>query len=406
MDYTLPLLLTLPWVAFLAFLVLGVRLPRPLPAPRSGDGEEVRWPMVSVVIPARNEARNIQRVVSSLAASDYPDFEIVVVDDRSEDATAELARSVGPGNASRILVLEGAELPEGWLGKPWACHQGARAARGDVLLFTDADTWHGPQLLRRAVQGMREDDAHLLTLAGRQLMLTFWERVVQPQIFAGMLVRFFDQRRPLEPDQWRRAIANGQYLMTPRQAYEAEGGHEALKGEVVEDLRMAQGWVRRGRRVSVRMAEDAFATRMYTSLRELVDGWSKNIVLGGLATLPGGAVRRWAPPVFIATGLIMWVAPLLVLLGAKAGLLGSAWELWSGVVVSVSVLTWALVSARMGVNAWYGLFYPLGSGTAAYIFTRAWRRGGEVEWKGRRYSLETERVMSEPEGKDSADPSP
>ena len=123
-------LAALPWVAVLSFLVFGVRLPRPLPALRARVGEETPLPSVSVVVPARNEARNIQRVLASLAASDHPDFEIVVVDDRSEDGTAELARQVPRGNAHRILVLSGADLPEGWLGKPWACHQGATAATG------------------------------------------------------------------------------------------------------------------------------------------------------------------------------------------------------------------------------------------------------------------------------------
>ena len=393
-----PLLLTLPWVAILAFLLLAVRLPRKLPEPEAGSGGgEEEWPSVTIVVPARNEARNIQRVLASLAASDYPDFDVIVVDDRSEDGTAELARAVEPGNAARIRVVDGEELPDGWLGKPWACHQGAQLSDGSVLLFTDADTWHGPLLLRRAIQAMREEDAHLLSVAGKQLMLSFWERLVQPQIFTGMLFRYWNQRRPWTPDRWRDAIANGQYILVDRAAYQAEGGHEALKGEVVEDLRMAQRWVRQGRRVRLRMAEDAFATRMYTSLKELVEGWSKNVVLGGLATLPEGIVRKGAPAVLFITGLLLWVVPAAVLGTTLLVPLGDTVTAWAAVTVGVSLLTWVLISLRMGVAPVYGLLYPLGAAVSSYIFLRAWRRGGAVEWKGRSYEVEPAAVMAEPE---------
>jgi len=343
---------------------------------------------VSVVVPARNEARNLPGLLASLAAADYPDFEIVVVDDRSTDGTRELARRAARGNARALTVVEGRELPEAWLGKPWACHQGAEAATGDLLLFTDADTWHGPRLLRRAVQGMREDGAHLLTVAGRQRMLSFWERLVQPQIFTGMLFRYRDQRRALPPERWRDAIANGQFILVPREAYEAEGGHRALRGEVVEDLRMAQRWVRNGRRVSVRMAEDDFATRMYASLAELTEGWSKNIVLGGAATLPAGWLRRVMAPLAILTGVVLWIAPPAVLAAAIPAGLQSGWTAWAAGATGLSAVAWMLVSWRMSVPPLYGLLYPLGAAASLRILLRSWRRGRDVEWKGRRYRVD------------------
>lgn len=378
----------LPWLGFLGFLLVGVRLPRPLPPPPGAGSRAGSWPRVSVVVPARNEARNLPGLLASLAAADYPDFEIVVVDDRSTDGTRELARRAARGNARALTVVEGRELPEAWLGKPWACHQGAEAATGDLLLFTDADTWHGPRLLRRAVQGMREDGAHLLTVAGRQRMLSFWERLVQPQIFTGMLFRYRDQRRALPPERWRDAIANGQFILVPREAYEAEGGHRALRGEVVEDLRMAQRWVRNGRRVSVRMAEDDFATRMYASLAELTEGWSKNIVLGGAATLPAGWLRRVMAPLAILTGVVLWIAPPAVLAAAIPAGLQSGWTAWAAGATGLSAVAWVLVSWRMSVPPLYGLLYPLGAAASLRILLRSWRRGRDVEWKGRRYRVD------------------
>lgn len=378
---------TLPWLGVLGFLLFAVRLPRPLPRPGAELPKRRRWPSVTVVVPARNEARNIPTLLSSLLASDYPDFEVVVVDDQSTDGTGRLARGMPRGNATALRVLEGRPVPQGWLGKPWACHQGAEAATGDLLLFTDADTWHGHGLLRRAVGGLEQDHADLLTVAGRQLMLTFWERLVQPQVLTGLLARYPDSRSPLPPERWRDAIANGQFILVPRNVYLTEGGHEALKAEVVEDLRMAQRFVRRGRRVSLRMAEDDFSTRMYASLGDLVEGWTKNIVPGGAATLPEGWRRRWMAPLALGMGVALWIAPPVALAaGALGG--GPPWVVpWASTVVAVSAVTWMLVSWRFRVPPLFGLLYPLGAAVSAWIIYRSWRQRGRVQWKGRAYQL-------------------
>jgi len=389
-----PILWALPWFGILAFLVFGVRLPRPIPA-RGPSQTRTRTPRISVIIPARNEARNIERVVGSLASSTYPDLEILVVDDRSEDETRALALEAGRARPGRVRVLDGRPLPDGWMGKNWACHQGAEAATGELFLFTDADTWHAPDLLDRAVAALEEDQADCVTLAGRQLMETFWERLVQPHVFTAMLARYPRHREPLPPSRWRGAIANGQYIMIPRGVYDEMGGHEALKGEVVEDMRMAQRLVRRGKRLSVRMAEDSFATRMYASLGELVEGWSKNIVLGGMATLPPW-MRGVAPLLILLSGLILWVGPPVATGLGLAGLTSPGVLTWGLVATGASVVLWSAACVRMGAPVYYGLLYPLGSIVTGFIFARAWRRGGRVEWKGREYSLEPDAVMREP----------
>lgn len=378
---TLSLVLALPWIALLAFLVLKVRLPQELPR-----GPAAETPPVSVIVPARNEAVNIEACVGSLTRSAYPDFEIIVVDDRSGDGTGDLVRAMDRGNARDLRVVPGAELPDGWMGKPWACAQGAAAAWGDLLLFTDADTVHGPDLLGRAVAGLQEDDAHLLTVAGRQFMETFWERLVQPQVFFTMVIRFFDLERAVRRGRWRGAIANGQFMLFRRDAYDALGGHEAVRAEVVEDLVMAQIVVRQGRRLSVRMAEASFATRMYRSLGELVAGWSKNLVMGGLATMPP-ALRPFVAPSSALAAAALWLAPPASLAFALAGVGGPGLLVWSATSVGVSVLLWSLFTARMGAPAWYGLLYPLGASVGMVIFLRSWTRGRRVEWKGRAYMV-------------------
>lgn len=370
---------SLPWVALLAFFVLCVRMPRALPAARAR-----RPPRVSVVVPARNEAVNIRTCLGTLTASTYPDFEIVVVDDRSEDGTGELARGVAPGNARALRVLEGLSMPEGWMGKPWACAQGAEAADGELLLFTDADTVHGPELLTRAVAALEQDEADLLTLVGRQIMGTFWERLVQPQIFFVLVVRYFDLERAVRSGRWRSAIANGQFMLFRREAYGALGGHESVKGEVAEDLMLAQRVVREGYRLSMRTAEDAFATRMYRSLGELVAGWSKNMVTGGLATMPP-RLRPLVAPAAALTAAGLWLAPPAALAAALTGAGGPGLLAWSAAAVGWSVLLWCLFTVRMGAPWAYGLLYPLGAVAGMGIFLRSWARGRRVEWKGRSY---------------------
>jgi chlorobactene glucosyltransferase len=299
-------LLSLPWLGLALYLALRVRLPPELP---DGLSKGASGPLLTVIVPARNEAHNIRRVLESLAASEYPAFEIIVVDDRSRDGTAELARSVDPGRARRLEVVDGDPLPAGWLGKPWACWQGYLRARGDLLLFTDADTVHGPRLLGRAVAGLLgEEDAPALTLVGRQLAETFWERLVQPQILLTLVARFPDPSRRLPPDRWRSAIANGQYILFRRDAYEALGGHRRVRGAVVEDMRLAQLVVESGSRMLARRAEDGLATRMYRSLDELVAGWSKNLVPGSLLTVPSW-LRPVIPAAMLLAPLLLWAGP-------------------------------------------------------------------------------------------------
>jgi chlorobactene glucosyltransferase len=342
---------------------------------------------VTVVVPARDEAHNIRRVLESLTRSTWPSFEIVVVDDRSTDGTGDLAREVLPGRAERIEVVEGEPLPEGWLGKPWACWQGAQRAGGDVLLFTDADTVHGPDLMGRAVSALEAEEADAVTVAGRQLMETFWERLVQPQIFLSMVFRYFDLSRPVPQRRWRDAIANGQFILFRAESYRAMGGHGAVRSEVVEDLRLAQILVRDGWTLRVFRAEDAFATRMYRSLGELVAGWSKNLILGGLQTLPP-PIRPFTPPVMLATGLGLWVLPPVILVLGAVGVVGSAAFAWAASVVALSGAFWCIVTGRFGAPWPYGVLYPLGSLVSSWIVLRSWLGMRNVRWKGRTYRAE------------------
>ena len=336
------------------------------------------------MIPARDEALNIGPCVTSLVASEYPDLEVIVVDDRSEDGTAEIARAAARDSATTVTVIEGEPLPEGWLGKPWACHQGVGRARGAVLLFTDADTTHGPGLLGRAVRELERSGADMLTLVGAQRMESFWERLVQPHVFLGMLFRFPSFERLPRNRHWRNAIANGQYLLFTREGYDRIGGHESVRDDVVEDLALAQRTKRLGLTLHIRGAEEELATRMYRSLPQLIEGWSKNLLLGGLRTVHP-VLRPIVAPATVLAGIGLWLVPPVALcLGAAGALSGgvTAWAAWS-VAWSATMYSW--FSHRIGAPARYGLIYPLGALVLIGIFSRSWVRGRRVEWKGRQY---------------------
>ncbi|MDX1568406.1 MAG: glycosyltransferase family 2 protein [Longimicrobiales bacterium] len=407
----LGVLATLPWLALVLFGRFGIRWPRPLPvvegaadatgAPESTGEEDARpdtessagptrvsgLPFVSVIVPARNEAANIEACLLHLTASRYPDFEILVVDDRSDDETGALAGAVDPGAARRLEVLDGEPLPEGWLGKPWACWQGYEEASGELLLFTDADTRHAPDLLERSVRGMEEDDAAAVTLMARQLMESFWEKVVQPQLFAMLVMRFSRPDRVLETGRCRDAVANGQFILVKRDAYESIDGHRSVRDEVVEDLRIAQRLCGAGHRLSLREAEDSFATRMYRSLSQIVEGWTKNLAIASRQTVPPW-MKPVALPLSVVGGMALWIAPPVAL--AASAVQGPPSLLaWSAVVVGLSLYFWIGAAHRSRIHPAWGLLYPLGAAVTCFLLIRSWIRGRTVEWKGRVYQVES-----------------
>ena len=371
------LLPALPW------LVPFAALPRLANTrPNLSDTPGVTGIPVSVVIPARNESATIETVVRSVLGSSYRPLELLVVDDRSTDDTAAVVERLAAEDG-RVRLVRGEPLPEGWYGKPWACLQGYRAATGDLLLFTDADTRHEPELLARAVGALRTEGADLVTVAPHQRCVTFWERLVMPQIWLLLALRY-------HPDRVNRAtrerdvIANGQFILVPRGSYEAVGTHEVVRGEVAEDLALAQAFHRAGRRIHFAFAERLMETRMYRSLRELVEGWSKNMYLGGRRSFPGQPLLQALVPVMLVTSFAFWLVPPAVLAawGARDGI-GTA----AAVATALSAVFWMLISVGMRIPAWYGLLYPLGALAAACIGVRsAWRGERRVEWRGRAYS--------------------
>jgi chlorobactene glucosyltransferase len=376
MPSWLELLPALPWLApFAALPRLAVNRPNLSDTPPSTAG------LVSVIIPARNESAVIATVLGSVLASAYDPIEVLVVDDRSTDDTAARVLDLVRRD-SRIRLISGQELPAGWYGKPWACLQGYRAARGGLLLFTDADTRHEPELLGRAVGALQASAADLLTVSPYQRCETFWERIVMPQIWLLLGLRY----HPARVNRSRRArdvIANGQFILMPRASYEAVGTHEAVRAEVAEDLALAQAVVQRGGRLHFAFAERLMETRMYHGLQPLIEGWSKNVYLGGRRSFPDEPLRRALVPLMLVLAFCFWLAPPVAVV---AGLVGGDLSAAAVAAVGLSALFWSLICFGMRIPVYYGLGYPLGAAVALYIAVRSTLRGRRrVEWRGRTY---------------------
>ncbi|HUL69952.1 MAG TPA: glycosyltransferase [Gemmatimonadales bacterium] len=373
MNRAFLLVYLLPW---LSLLRISLR------KPRLSDDPPRRGRRVSVIVPARNEAINIAEVVNSILGSDYDSFEVIVVNDRSTDDTAAIVRGVASAD-NRVKLLEGAELPEGWFGKPWACVQGAREATGELLLFTDADTRHHPGLLAHAVGGLERHGAQLLTVVPSLQCVSFWERLVMPQIIF-LLSQRYPPREINRPHRLRDVIANGQFILVTRESYDRVGGHGKVREAVAEDLALAQAYYRNGERIYCAFAADLMETRMYRDLRSLIEGWSKNIFLGSQASFPDEPWRRALTPLMLVAAMLFWLVPLVVLGLSAVGAPGLPDA--TGAAVSAT-LFWIAVTAGMRIPPWYGLGYPLGVAMSVYIVTRSIARGSRrVEWRGRVYS--------------------
>ena len=358
-------------------------------------------PLISVCVPARNEERNIRACMEAILAQDYPNFEVIVLEDRSTDRTGEILRSLvahtvpaspRSGENAKLKVMGGSDLPNGWAGKPHALFQAAAAARdapGAWLCFVDADTFLSPATLSSCYAKALETQADMFTIMTFQIMGSFWEKVVMPIVMTALSVGF-SPRKVNDPNR-RDAIANGQFILIKRSVYDAIGGHERIKDQIVEDKAISEQVKWNGYRLIVANGYSVAKTRMYTSLSEMWEGWTKNIYLG-LSDRPSlmllGAFGAF---ILLVAALILPIWPLL---GVYWYLHGGGWLALS--VILKSLLLWGIiiyararVAIGMGISPWYAFTLPLGSAVfAAMMLTSTWKviSGKGVTWKGRIYS--------------------
>ncbi|MGL4460811.1 MAG: glycosyltransferase, partial [Planctomycetia bacterium] len=276
-DQAVGLLLGLNIVAAVNLFFMP-RLRRPPSDVRSTATESKTEPLVSVLIPARNEAAVIDETVRRLLSQEGVRLELLVLDDQSDDGTTAVAMAAGAGDP-RLTVLQGAPLPAGWLGKPWACEQLGRGATGSRLLFTDADVDWRPGALAAVVDAADRLDADLLTVWPTQTTVSPAERVVVPLM--SMVVVCYLPWPMVHWSPWSAfAAANGQCLLFKRSAYDAVGRHEGVAGRIVEDVHLAKRVKQAGLRLRMADGAGVLACRMYRDWPTVRDGFAKNIIAG------------------------------------------------------------------------------------------------------------------------------
>ena len=339
--------------------------------PRLRGDAPAGGPRVSVIIPARNEAGSIARTVRAFLAQSYADLELIVVDDRSTDETATILQGIARED-SRLRVLPGTETPVGWLGKPWALHQGREIATGELLLFVDADIVYEPPAVAAAVAELQSTGAAMLTIFPCMVMQSFWERVSMPMLamtlYAFVPTWFSNRTRFV-----RLGLGAGTGNLIRRSDYIAAGGHEALRQAVVDDVGMARLLRRHGRRTTVARSNDLVSVRMYANLGEIVHGFTKNVF--------AAFGRSYVVTVlFLVLSLVLHVMPYGV---AATG------DLFSITTVLLITVTRLVVFASLGYPLLYAvLAHPLMVMVWMYLATRsAWLTGvkKQLAWRGRSY---------------------
>lgn len=337
-------------------------------------------PFVSICVPARNEERDIRACLDSLLKQNYPHYEVIAVDDHSSDATAEIIKSLAEKN-SRLQFIPSADLPDGWMGKPHALYQAALEAKGELLLFTDADPVFLPHALTSAVDLMIRKDLDLLSLMPGSSFESFWERAVQPVVFGfiAALSRF----KKINSRDSASAMGFGVFLMFRRQAYDRIGGHEAVKGDVLEDVFLAKHIKRAGMKLLVAEARSIFTIRMYHSLKEIWRGWTKNIFIAMKKS-----VLKTLYYILVLLGFC--VTPTLVVLGNAWLGTGFFWTGLSLAGLSMVMAAGVLLCAHLRLGVWNLFLFPLGTLIMVMIMFHSMARvtiKKETQWRGRTYRI-------------------
>ncbi len=365
-------------------LVLAHTLLNDRTAPRlAPEARPRRRPLVSVLLPVRNEGRRVGRCLAAWLRQDYPAYEIVVFDDDSTDDTVASARAAAAGDG-RVRLLDGGDLPDGWRGKPWACHRLASEARGDVLVFADADVVAAPGTLRAAVAALETHRLDALSAVPRHAAPS---RVVQALVALQnwAFLSFVPAWVPARRRPAALAALNGQFLAMRRRVYQASGGFATVRAALGEDVALARRLARSGFRVALLDGAGVLRSEPYATAAE---AWRANA--RNLLPVFFGSVPVVAAVVLAVAGLYL-LPPALLAAGLATGWAGDArWGLLPAAEVALALLARRLADRRAGYPWWVTLSHPLamaalaGMALASVVGFR-WRR--EVEWRGRRYRV-------------------
>jgi chlorobactene glucosyltransferase len=334
------------------------------------------YPSVSVLVPARNEEKRISTCIHSLLKQNYPNYEVIVLDDQSSDETADILQTIET-EYPRLKILTGTPPPVGFTGKNWACVQLAQCAQNDLYLFTDADTIFQPQALEEIVRVMMDVQADLITGYPRQLMESWGERLLVP-FFLWAVLCFtplclaYRLRIPILSN------AVGQVMLFRREAYQKIGGHAVLGAVIVEDIVLARNIIRAGLRWRVVNITDLVSCRMYLGSQQALDGFSKNL----FATFD----FRLGEFLFAFLWLgALFIEPLIILAARMFGLAPTASYLELAICIGLSIILWSIPYRELKLPLHLSLIYPITmlANIGAAIQSLVLSLTGRLAWKGR-----------------------
>ena len=358
-------------------VVFGIAIFNVLTGPMLGHAFSlVETPLVSILVPARNEEKNITACLTGLSNQLYKNYEVIVLDDFSEDKTGEKIAQVCHKD-QRIRMIDSNPLPNGWTGKNWACHQLSQRAKGKILIFTDADNRHSPKAVSNTVGWIQHLNLGLFSAFPQQTTITLVEKLVIPVIdlfvYAGLplWLTYLTKHPSL-------AAANGQWIAFTRQGYEQIGGHKSISNEVVEDVEFSRLAKRKGVKILTTAGTGVVFGRMYESSKQVWEGFSKNIF---------GLVKYKTIPFFIlvvglfsACILPYLMLPLLPQLALTA--------------VSINILLRFIVSVKYKHSLLTSvILHPIGVGLTLLIAFNSFLsvKQGVVQWKGREIDVRAEK---------------
>ncbi|MBN1942849.1 MAG: glycosyltransferase [Phycisphaerae bacterium] len=349
-------------------------------------GPESTAPKLSLIVAAKDEQDNIESCVRSLLSQEYPDFEVIACNDRGADRTGEILDRIAAEDA-RLRVIHVRDLPDGWKGKNHALHLASQVATGECLFFTDADCrLTSPRTLMVAVREMNSRGVGLLSILPNLAMRGFWENAIQPAC-SGVMMVWFEPGKVNDPAK-PHAYANGAFILMRRDAYDAVGGHEAIRGALQEDMTLAQRVKRAGLGLAVVRSVGLYDVRMYTTLGQILRGW-RRIFFGSFPTVG----KLFLPLLLILLmGLLPYAAAVVGLTLAAAGVSPTAWWRAAGLTGVAAALLQLSVIYRyyklIYADPRYFWTYPLGGAIMVGILLAAMAKhlpGAKLTWKGTSY---------------------
>ena len=338
-------------------------------------------PCVSIVIPARNEERNIEQCVRSALAQDYERTEVIVLDDASQDNTPHVLQALKEEFPQLIIVHgEGAPLPDNWFGKPWALERAQQHASGEWLLFVDADVVLEPEAISRCLHYAFHHDLEMLTGLGTLTMESFWEKVLQPAI-GGLILAGNSLSKVNDHMQKDHNLANGQFILISRMAYEKVGRHGAVRNDILDDIGLARALARHELPYHCLHLQELFSCRMYTSFSEIWQGWTKNLFAGLRYSWRNLIATILFTYLFSSLGITLLLACLLL------GGCGEEVLFWGIILTILPISMRLLMDIRRQQNPLYSCTHPFANILVCFLLINSALHStkGTVQWKGRTY---------------------